>query len=62
MQLEWLYFRSLKIDQRDITVVFVLNSSVFLLGRSSNPHLIKSRLGYMACFLNLSFDVLSVIF
>jgi hypothetical protein len=38
-------------------------STMFLLGGSGIPHLNtdKSPLGYVACFLNLSFDVLSVI-
>jgi hypothetical protein len=38
-------------------------SASFLLGGSSIPHLntVESPLGYDACFLNLSFDVISVI-
>jgi hypothetical protein len=38
-------------------------SAIILLGGSSIPHMntVDSPLGYMACFLNLSFDVLSVI-
>jgi hypothetical protein len=39
------------------------DSAIFLLGCSSIPHLntVESPMGYVACFLNLSFDVFSVI-
>jgi hypothetical protein len=62
-----LYFRSLKIVQRDIIVVRVVflvsTFRHFLVGWFQYPYLnnVDSPLGYVACFLNLSFDVLSVI-
>jgi hypothetical protein len=62
-----LYFRSLKIVQHDIIVVLV----VFLVStfrhflvwwfQYSYLNNVESPLGYVACFLNLSFDVMSVI-
>jgi hypothetical protein len=62
-----LYFRSLKIVQRDIIVVLmvilVLTFRHFLVGWFQYSYLnnLEWPLGYVACFLNLSFDVLSVI-
>jgi hypothetical protein len=62
-----LYFRSLKIVQHDIIVVLVVflvsTFRHFLVGWFQYSYLnsVESPLGYVACFLNLSFDVLSVL-
>jgi hypothetical protein len=62
-----LYFRSLKIVQHDIIVVLVVflvsTFRHFLVGwfQYSYLNIVESPLRYVACFLNLSFDVLSVI-
>jgi hypothetical protein len=59
-----LYFRSLKIVQHDIIVVrvvfLVLTFRHFLVGWFQYSYLnnVESPLEYVACFLNLSFDVL----
>jgi hypothetical protein len=63
----WLYFQSLKIVQHYIMLCLWYFSSFysasFLLGGSSIPNFntVESPLGYMGCFLNLSFDVKYVI-
>ena len=61
-----LYFRSIKIVQHNIIVVccilsLLIISVIFYLGDPSIPAWILDPLGYVACFLNLSFDVLPVI-
>jgi hypothetical protein len=58
-----LYFRSAR-HYFCACGIFVLSIRIsFLLGGSSITHLntVESTLGYVACFLNLSFDVISVI-
>ena len=64
-----LYFRSLKIVQHNIFFVVFVVCSVYSLSRSFSSwvgpvyclNTVRSPLGYVACFLNLPFDVLSVL-